>query len=250
MGLALHGFITRFLPTLHCVMTLKEDKYSALSAHLDYYSDRATAHASIFIAFVFGLFAVLGIAQNASNVERWLLLILSWVVWTSGLYCLLNFGFYAFLASRTRYAIRGDLVLPFKEFKDKTVKDLSIIDIDNTIHMDLVVNWRWNIIRGYLFLGLFKTTKIYELYKDWKEQPTKKQSVTGISRMQARMEVFYLIYWLIFALASTAIFGNSFVFQIWNLEFWNVAFLIASGLLIVLDLFRIPKWIMTISKSK
>lgn len=243
------------MPTFRCVITLNEEKYSALSAHLDYYSDRATAHASYFVAFIFGLFVVLQMAQSTNNGERWLLLILSWVVWASGLYCLLNFGLYAFFASRTRNAIRGEPVVPFGEFKDKTVKDLSIIDIDNVIHMDLVVNWRRYIIRGYLFLGLFKskltkTIEIYELYKDWKEKPSKKQSVKRILRRPASMEVFYFIYWLILFLGSNAIFSKSFIFQIWNLEGWNGVFLIVSGFLIVLDLFRIPEWIVTRSKSR
>jgi len=162
---------------------MTENKISELSALLEFYSNRATAHASYFVAFVFGLFTIFGLAQNVANIyeQRITLLILSWVVWLSGYYCLLNFGFYSFLAERIKNAIGGDM--------------RSTKEIEEEILNDLVLNWRFSLIRGRVFLGCIKAKKRYEELKKAPTQPSE------LNWWPTRIESFFnLAYWIIFSL--------------------------------------------------
>ncbi len=77
-------------------MKMTGDKISSLSAILDFYSDRAIAHASFFLASFFGLFTVLQIQQNPTL--GWA--ILYWILFLAGLYTLNRFGYYASFAQK------------------------------------------------------------------------------------------------------------------------------------------------------
>lgn len=61
----------------------------------DFYSARAVAHASFFVASVFGLFTILAFMETSSMVSKALLSVTYWVVWGFGLYSFLNFSRYA-----------------------------------------------------------------------------------------------------------------------------------------------------------
>lgn len=82
-------------------------KISALSAALDFHSDRATAHASFFVASIFGLFTTLSLYPYASKV--WLMGLLAvsfWFIWGFGAYSLYNFGRFAAIAQGILSKIR------------------------------------------------------------------------------------------------------------------------------------------------
>ena len=68
-------------------------KISAYSAVLEFFSSRAEAHASFFLASLFGLFTVLSIAKNTSNWLWWS--ITYWFLFGLGLYTFFNFCTFA-----------------------------------------------------------------------------------------------------------------------------------------------------------
>jgi len=77
--------------------------------------------------------------DSVENPQKWLLLILSWLIWISGLYCLMNFGFFAELGALTAIAIRGDLQeIPLEKFKDKKISDLEVSEIDDGFYEFLI----------------------------------------------------------------------------------------------------------------
>ena len=100
------------------------DTTSRLAALLDFYSDRAVAHASFFVASVFGTFSLLFLVKN------WYSLVLVAMPYSIlvlfGIYSLLNFGKYASLAEKTK-----NLFYPFT----RTWRD------DVEIERDLADEW-------------------------------------------------------------------------------------------------------------
>lgn len=94
-------------------LEMDNSDYAALSALLDFYSDRATAHASLFVACVFGLFTILAILEK--NII--ILSLAYWFLFGSGLYELLNFG---------QYAKDADVIKRYIEIpKEKLVNDIK-----------------------------------------------------------------------------------------------------------------------------
>lgn len=72
-----------------------------LTASLDFYSDRATAHASLFVASIFGLFALLSLIQQA--LEEWVILLSVFVYFRlayAGYITLTRFSYLAGVAHR------------------------------------------------------------------------------------------------------------------------------------------------------
>lgn len=88
-------------------MVGKPEKLTAKEALLDFYSDRAVAHASFFLASLFGLFTVLAITQNA-QVNKWLWLIPYFLLFSLGVYTYSNFCYYAVLADSIRRNIQNE----------------------------------------------------------------------------------------------------------------------------------------------
>lgn len=89
---------------------MKEElKYTILSSLLEFYSDRAIAHASFLVACIFGLFTILSVMNNVFgkfSLLVWILLAITyWVLWSFGLYSLLNFGFFATVAQVSKEMI-------------------------------------------------------------------------------------------------------------------------------------------------
>jgi len=67
---------------------------------LDFYSDRATAHASLSVAVIFGIFGLLGIHRlkfefSVANIS---FVIVYGVLWLAAIYLVLNFGWYTQMA--------------------------------------------------------------------------------------------------------------------------------------------------------
>ena len=84
------------------------NEISALSALLDFLSDRAIAHASFTIACFFGLFTVLSImVQNQETLNIWLWIY--WVFWSFGVYCFFSFSYYATYSEKTKDQIKSVL---------------------------------------------------------------------------------------------------------------------------------------------
>lgn len=128
----------------------------------DFYSKRAVAHASFFVASIFGLFTVLSFIERVlpsvvtvnqifllplKSVGYLLLYIIYWLIWLFGLYSLYNFGLYSTksqhaevkLAEKQDALIRGEIkndtkfpknYLAFKD-QDQEHKSLSWLKRNN-----------------------------------------------------------------------------------------------------------------------
>jgi hypothetical protein len=81
----------------------EELQATRLVAFLDFYSDRATAHASLFVASLFGLFTQLTIVQSMSShpdLFVWLSIPVFFGLTYAGYFTLVRFGFYSNIAQR------------------------------------------------------------------------------------------------------------------------------------------------------
>lgn len=74
---------------------LTNSDYEALSSLLDFYSDRAVAHASFLVACVFGLFTILSLLGGKELHLKFVYSIAYWMLWLGGFYSLLNFRLFA-----------------------------------------------------------------------------------------------------------------------------------------------------------
>ena len=80
-------------------MSDNEKDIGKITAMVDFYSDRAVAHASFFLASLFGLFSVLSLAQNQHTLKCvWA--IPYWLLFLGSLYTFVNFSFYATYAQK------------------------------------------------------------------------------------------------------------------------------------------------------
>jgi len=77
---------------------LRKIQNEPLSAFLDFYSDRATAHASFLVASVFGLFSVLYLIEGGDLITKVILSFVYGILWFGGYFSLFNFNFYAMKA--------------------------------------------------------------------------------------------------------------------------------------------------------
>jgi len=78
---------------------LQELQNEPFSAFLDFYSDRATAHASFLVAAVFGLFSVLYlILEGNTLIPEVVLSVVYWILWFAGSFSLFKFNSYAMKA--------------------------------------------------------------------------------------------------------------------------------------------------------
>lgn len=77
-----------------------------LTGLLDFYSDRATAHASFVVATTFGIYAVLFGGRNI--LPQWLFAIVYLALVLIGAYSFFNFGVYATLAEIVREKLMGE----------------------------------------------------------------------------------------------------------------------------------------------
>jgi len=83
-----------------------QEEIGVLVGLLDFNSDRAEAQASFLIACVFGLFALLAVAQNMQN--EWLILSLTIpyvMLALVGFHCLQRFSFYANVADSYKHSL-------------------------------------------------------------------------------------------------------------------------------------------------
>jgi len=100
----------------------KSNESTVLTGLLDFYSDRATAHASFTVAGIFGIYAVLfatdGLPPKAFLVAYVALLIIN-------VYSFLNFGYYALLADIVRDKLENKLEDNL-EFGRQVAKELKV----------------------------------------------------------------------------------------------------------------------------
>lgn len=74
---------------------------SRVAALLDFYSDRATAHASLFVASIFGILTLLALVQNFNSNTLIFISIIAYFIFSYlGYHTLVRFGFYADIAQR------------------------------------------------------------------------------------------------------------------------------------------------------
>jgi hypothetical protein len=135
-----------------------EDTFKRLSIVQDFFSKRAVAHASFFVASIFGLFTILSLMEKFINrmpfygviwqlawdwnSARFLLLSSSyWFIWLFGLYSFANFGYYATLAQKAEEKIVEN-------------KDIEIIKESKEKH-GRALNWFYNFKSGLQQKGLF-----------------------------------------------------------------------------------------------
>ena len=78
-------------------------KADALAGLLDFYSDRAEAHASFLLACFFGAFTLLAIVQSVEDISLTILSVMPYgMIALVGFHCLQRFSFYAAMAEKIK----------------------------------------------------------------------------------------------------------------------------------------------------
>jgi len=117
--------------------SMSED--AILLALLDFYSDKASASASLVVATFFGLFAVLTSLKD-SGYHPWMFWVY-WSLWAAGLYFLLSFRYWTLYAVWTmNFLRRQGQISPAKSLEDQ-------------IQEKVVNEWRKTLL-GWLFVWL------------------------------------------------------------------------------------------------
>ena len=128
---------------------------------LDFYSDRAEAHASLMVACLFGLFGLLAVVQILP-VSGWWTRTLK--IWSSMIYvsfcltayhCLQRFGYYANMAEYVYRYIRDNYV-PFDRTKVSTEEGMrSLLALENRLQFGRKYRGiLHNVLRSHTFVGL------------------------------------------------------------------------------------------------
>lgn len=82
-----------------------QEELAILTGLLDFYSDRATAHASFVVAGVFGMYTVM---FGNSILPRWVFFFVYLALLLIDVYSFMNFGYYAQLAYIIRIKLEGE----------------------------------------------------------------------------------------------------------------------------------------------
>jgi hypothetical protein len=98
-------------------------KTARLAAFLDFYSDRATAHASLFVASLFGIFTLLAIVQNLSGFGVWASIIIYFALIYAGYFTLVRFGFYADISQRITEGLEQRSTFKNVKWENKVEKE-------------------------------------------------------------------------------------------------------------------------------
>jgi len=88
---------------------LRTPTREALGIDADFNSTRAVAHASFFVASVFGLFTILASMERFSLMGKIFLSFTYWFIWLFGLYSFLNFSRYSIHAQQAKNRIVGEI---------------------------------------------------------------------------------------------------------------------------------------------
>jgi hypothetical protein len=123
---------------------------TVLSALLDFYSDKASAHASFLVALAIGLFTIPALGNGA---DIHLLSFLFVGLWFFGLWTLLNFSYFSEHAALTRYALTN----PKGAYKDYQISKDSDESLEVQISRNVHEKWNRSLIR--LIFILVKTRK-------------------------------------------------------------------------------------------
>jgi hypothetical protein len=126
----------------------------------DVYSTRAVAHASFFVASLFGLFTILALIlmERLSITSSVLLSITYWLVWSFGLFSFLNFSRYATRANRAIEKTASEATkLVSKQIENATCLQDKIVRWFEGLRSD---KWLRNrdktlFIIAYIAIGLF-----------------------------------------------------------------------------------------------
>jgi len=113
-------------------LTESDAQKTALAGLLEYYSNRATAHASFSIAVVFGIFTLLTLPKPRAQwypVYSILFDLVYSALWLASIYLFLNFGWYTQIADKTKYLLLGTsgTLVVFAAYK-KLYRDSSFDD--------------------------------------------------------------------------------------------------------------------------
>ena len=115
------------------------DKISVMA---DFYSDRAVAHASFFLASFFGLFSILALAQSNQDSLKWIWAIPYWLLFLGSLYTFTNFSLYATYAE--------GIIQQASMYDVKEVRDA----IERTQKTHLILKWH-QVLKHYFPVGIF-----------------------------------------------------------------------------------------------
>ena len=187
-------------------MMRDRDEATILTGLLDFYSDRATAHASFLVAVLLGLFVILDLSAKPNAFDILILFWTYWAVWFFGLYCLLNFGLYARFAEKTK-----DLLL-------KGCDSEKIDSIDEQIVDQTLLNWKRTLIKNIFVKSKYPRRKI---------DPSRYQ----LKKMYLKPSDFFAsVYFLLAFLLSSTFFGEFLAVSLmlwilfcgdWISIFWN-----------------------------
>ena len=132
---------------------------------LDFYSDRATANASLSIAVVFGVFGLLALYKWNLNlvyleyysfeisilsaVNSAFFIVAYIVLWLGAMYLALNFGWYTQIADRVKFLLleHGNLIKAFAAYR-KCKPDRTI---DDFLNASTQADWLYETSRGVIY---------------------------------------------------------------------------------------------------
>lgn len=100
-------------------LSLDEKEIARLSAICDFHSDRAEAHASFFLAFLFGLFAILAIVASTDLPYEILLALPYGILFVGGLWSFANFSLYATYAEGIEKKLETEWISDIMKSKRK-----------------------------------------------------------------------------------------------------------------------------------
>ncbi len=139
-----------------------ERKVELIDSFLEFYTNKSISFASFLVGSMFGLFTLLSLLRNTIQFPKsFLLLTISYVIMVGfGVYCMLKWGYYAMLASKTKeqvnLMIRDPLYRPYL-FIESFTKWLS--GIFHPIKSRL-----WKI---YIFEGVYLIVSIVSYWAIW-----------------------------------------------------------------------------------
>lgn len=149
---------------------IDSDRLTILVGLLDFYSDRATAHASFVVATIFGMYTLLfGYNYEALPFPIFFLAYLALLV--IAVYSFLNFGYYASLAFEIRHQLEGHHRDAIKKAMQKGLEKRhrlynwfrwfrSGIDYKSAKYMLLLVLWISAIVIPFAMVSLSRLPKL------------------------------------------------------------------------------------------
>ena len=110
------------------------EEVSKVSALLDFYSDRCVAHASFFVATLFGTFSLLSLLDDKEGLVRIGLASTYWLLFIGSIYLLLSFSYYSGYSEKIQR-----IVMNYSSHYEDVLRKYGL---ENFLHVYMLTLWR------------------------------------------------------------------------------------------------------------